>query len=69
MAKISEIIRAIEIFEKTEPNIRNKYICAEHDIIYFPISSYAEISEKDLEELSTMGVHISSDMGTWAVFV
>lgn len=62
--KIKEIIEILAPhFDTTD-----KYLSAEHDVIYFPCFD-KNLKPELLAKLEVLGAHWSTDVGCWAVFV
>lgn len=69
MAKISQIIQAIEIFEKYVSDIKDNWFSADHEVIYIPVSMEPESMEsKDLKKLEDLGIYFDEEFDGWYTY-
>lgn len=67
MPTIGNIIKGINILKKYHPTIEDDWMCAEHDIIHFPVFRGTTILESDVQELLDLGFTLTKE--NWAVYV
>lgn len=67
MPNMLEVKRIIELLE---PHLEgmDKYMAADHDIVYFPCRT-KNLDDKTLKELEELGAHWDSSAESWAAFV
>ena len=46
-----------------------EYVCAEHDIIYLPITDRGDLTEAEFKVLEDLGCHWDSESGGLAFYV
>ena len=64
LSKLSKVLTMLE-----GKGLGNEYVCAEHDIIYLPITDRSEVTEAESKILEDLGCHWDGEYGGLAFYV